>query len=148
MSRIRLIIHASDFSKASRRAFAQSIGLAKSHRAELLILHVLSIVPPFGGEGYIAPGVWEQMEEAALGVARRELDKLVQKSRRAGVKAKKLLVLGSPYEEIARVCRRQRADLVVMGTHGRGGIRKFVLGSVADRVVRTSTCPVMTVRGG
>ena len=62
MRRIRRIIHASDFSKASRAAFAKAVDLAKAYRAELLVLHVLSVVPPFLGEGYIAPQVWNDIE--------------------------------------------------------------------------------------
>jgi nucleotide-binding universal stress UspA family protein len=58
-----------------------------------------------------------------------------------------VLVNGSPSEQIARLARSKRADLIVIGTHGRTGLAKFFLGSVANRVVSTATCPVLTVRG-
>jgi nucleotide-binding universal stress UspA family protein len=63
------------------------------------------------------------------------------------VRAKSLLLEGVPHEQIARTARRQRADVVVMGTHGRTGLAKLFLGSVAGRVIAIAPCPVMTVRG-
>jgi nucleotide-binding universal stress UspA family protein len=57
------------------------------------------------------------------------------------------VVEGEPAQEIARAVRKTRADLLVLGTHGRTGLKRFFVGSVASRVVATATCPVMTVRG-
>jgi len=71
----------------------------------------------------------------------------VAKAKKAGVRAKSILLEGVPHEQIAGTARRQRADLVVMGTHGRTGLAKLFLGSVAGRVVAIAQCPVMTVRG-
>jgi nucleotide-binding universal stress UspA family protein len=121
VSRIRRIVYASDFSRA-RPAFAKAVDLAKAYRAELFVLHVLSIVPPFVGEGYIAPRLWEELETGARAAAQSQLDWLVAKARKAGLRAKGLVVLGSPYEDIVRAARRQHADLLVMGTHGRTGL--------------------------
>jgi nucleotide-binding universal stress UspA family protein len=147
VSRIRRIIHASDFSKASRAAFGKAVNLAKAYRAELLVVHVLSVVPPFLGEGYVPPNVWEEVEAGARVGAERQLNRLVAKGRRAGVRIKSLVVLGSPYEDIVRAAKRTGADLLVLGTHGRTGLTKVLLGSVAERVLRTASCPVLTVRG-
>jgi nucleotide-binding universal stress UspA family protein len=147
VSRIRRIIHASDFSKASRAAFAKAVDLAKAYRAELLVVHVLSVVPPFLGEGYVPPNVWEEIEAGARAGAQRQLNRLVARARRAGVHLKSLVALGSPYEDIVRAAKRTRADLLVLGTHGRTGLTKVLLGSVAERVLRTASCPVLTVRG-
>ena len=80
-------------------------------------------------------------------MAEAELARLVVKARKARVRVKGLVVVGNPFEDIVRAAKRQRADLLVMGTHGRTGLRKALLGSVAERVLRTSICPVMTVRG-
>jgi nucleotide-binding universal stress UspA family protein len=146
--RIRRIVYASDFSGASRPAFAKAVDLAKAYRAELLVLHVLSIVPPVVEDAYMAPRVWEELEAGARAAAQTQLDRLVMNARKARLRVKGLVVLGSPYEDIVRVAKRQRADLLVMGTHGRTGLTKVLLGSVAERVLRTSSCPVMTVRGG
>jgi nucleotide-binding universal stress UspA family protein len=145
--RIRRIIHASDFSRVSRAAFAKAVDLAKAYRAELLVVHVLSVVPPFLGEGYVPPRVWEEIEASARAGAERQLNRLVARARRAGVRVKSLVVLGSPYEDIVRAAKRTRADLLVIGTHGRTGLTKVLLGSVAERALRTASCPVLTVRG-
>jgi len=146
VSRIRRIVYASDFSKASRPAFVTAVELAKAHRGELLVLHVLSIVPPLLGEGYVSPQVWDEIEAGARATAERELSRLVTTARKARIRVKSLLVLGSPYDDIARTARRTQADLLVIGTHGRTGLTKALLGSVAERVLRTAPCPVMTVR--
>jgi universal stress protein E len=110
VSRIRRIIHATDFSHASRAAFSKAVDLAKTPRAELLVLHVLSGVPPFLGEGSIAPQMWNDIEAGARAGAKRQLKRLVARARRAGVHVKSLVVLGSPYEQIVRAAQRQRAD--------------------------------------
>jgi len=67
-------------------------------------------------------------------------------ARKAGVKAMTLLLDGVAHEQIARAARSKKADLIVIGTHGRTGLAKFFLGSVAARVVATAPCPVLTVR--
>ena len=74
-------------------------------------------------------------------------DALIAKAKRAGVRIKSLLVKGLPHERIAQAARSNKADLIVIGTHGRTGLAKLVLGSVASRVPTVSPCPVLTVRG-
>jgi nucleotide-binding universal stress UspA family protein len=78
--------------------------------------------------------------------ARKELDRLVRKAKAAGVRASGIVVdFGVPAERITRLARSRRADVIVMGTHGRTGFRRALLGSVAARVVATAGCPVLTV---
>ena len=72
---------------------------------------------------------------------------MTAKAKKAGVRAVGLIVEGDPAREIVRAGRSQRADLIVVGTHGRTGLAKFFVGSVAGRVVATAPCPVVTVRG-
>jgi nucleotide-binding universal stress UspA family protein len=71
----------------------------------------------------------------------------VAKARKAGVRARALLLEGVVADRIVRAAKGQRADVIVIGTHGRTGLARFVLGSVADRVVSQAGCPVLTVRG-
>jgi nucleotide-binding universal stress UspA family protein len=146
MSRIRRILHATDFSPASGAAFARAVEMAKTNRAELLLVHVLTPFVPLVGDGYVAPNVYEEIEASARAQAQKQLDQLVAKAKKAGVRAKPLLLEGVPHEQITRAARSKRADLVVLGTHGRTGLAKFLLGSVAGRVVSTAACPVLTVR--
>ena len=147
MSRIRRILHPSDFSRASGAAFSKAVELAKTNNAELLVVHVLAPILPMLGDGYVSPKVHEDLVASARGYGKKNLDALVAKAKKAGVRAKSVLLEGLPHEQIARMARRQRADLVVMGTHGRTGLAKLFLGSVAGRVIAIAPCPVMTVRG-
>lgn len=147
MSRIRRILHPSDFSRASSAAFTMAVGLAKTNKAELLVVHVLAPTVPIVGDGYVSPKVYEDLAVSARDYGKKNLDALVAKAKKAGVRAKSVLVEGVAHEQIARTARRQRTDLVVMGTQGRTGLAKLFLGSVAGRVVAIAPCPVMTVRG-
>jgi nucleotide-binding universal stress UspA family protein len=143
------ILHATDFSSASRPALAQAIALARQNRASLWVAHALSplVLPDSGGLGFVPPGTYEALDRSARQHARKQLTALVGRARKAGVRATPLLLDGAPHEQLLRAARRQHADLIVIGTHGRTGLSKVLLGSVAERVVRLAPCPVLTVRG-
>lgn len=147
MRRFRRILHPSDFSAASWPAFAEAVKLARTDRARLVIVHVLSAVAPLMVEGYMPPRTYDDLRKSIVAHGRRQLDKVVARARRAGVRAQGLLVEGGTAERIVRAAKSAHADLVVMGTHGRGGFAKLLLGSVAERVVASAPCPVLTVRG-
>jgi nucleotide-binding universal stress UspA family protein len=144
---MRRIVFASDFSKASRKAFAAAVNTAKRSRATLSIVHVLGRFMPVGPDQYVGPETWEEIDEEARKWATRHLETLAAKARAAGVRASVFLVDGTPAREITRFATRKRADLLVIGTHGRTGLAKLFLGSVANHVIATASCPVMTVRG-
>ncbi len=75
------------------------------------------------------------------------MESLRAKARKAGVRVETVLLEGLADQQILRARKSKKADLIVMGTHGRRGLAKFFLGSVASRVVASSRCPVLTVRG-
>jgi len=147
MSRIRRVMHATDFSRASGAAFKRAVELAKSNHAELLLVHVISPAMPLVGDGYVPPQVYEDMEKAANDYAQKHLNTLIAKAKKAGVRVKGLLLEGLAHERIAQAARSRKADIVVIGTHGRTGFAKLFLGSVASRVLAISPRPVLTVRG-
>jgi nucleotide-binding universal stress UspA family protein len=147
MSRLRRILHPTDFSSASRAAFKRAVSMAKADKAQLILLHVLAPPVPIAGEGYIPPNVYEDLEASARKYAEKKLAALQAKARQAGVRATPLLLEGVVHEQIVRAAKSKKADLIVIGTHGRTGLAKFFLGSVASRVVTAAPCPVMTVRG-
>ncbi len=147
MSRIRRVLHPTDFSRASTAAFKRAVDMAKSNRAELLLVHVMVPAVPLMGDGYVSPKVYEDLEAAARSAAQKQLRKLVDKAKQAGARVKGLLLEGVAHERIAQAARSRKADLVVIGTHGRTGFAKLFLGSVASRVLAVSPCPVLTVRG-
>ena len=147
MSRIRRVLHPTDFSRASTAAFKRAVEMAKGNRAELLVVHVMVPAVPLMGDGYVSPKVYEDLEAAARSAAQKQLRKLVEKAKQAGARGKGLLLEGVAHERIAQAARARKADLVVIGTHGRTGFAKLFLGSVASRVLAVSPCPVLTVRG-
>lgn len=146
MTRIKRILHPTDFSAASRPAFARAVDLAKENRAELALVHVLSPIVPLAGDGYISPQAYENLQATVQTQARRQLEALAGKAKKAGARVTSQLLEGTAWDAIGRAARR--ADLIVMGTHGRSGLAKLLMGSVAERVVGTAPCPVMTVRAG
>ena len=147
MSRMRRILFASDFSKASGKAFTTAVTMAKANRATLTILHVIVPFVPIVPEQYINTVTWEQIDRQARRWSQRQLVKLVDRAKKAGIRAVGLLLEGDPAQQIVRAARSKRADLLVVGTHGRTGLTKLFVGSVAARVVATASCPVATVRG-
>jgi nucleotide-binding universal stress UspA family protein len=142
-------LHPTDFSKASTPAFTRAVAEARQTRSELILVHVLAPVIPAAGasEGYLSPSVYEQMSKSARAWAQKQLDRLLAKAKAARVRARGMLLEGVAHEQIVRAAKRQRATLIVMGTHGRTGMARFFLGSVAARVAATAACPVLTVRG-
>ncbi|HEX9821874.1 MAG TPA: universal stress protein [Methylomirabilota bacterium] len=145
----RRVLHPTDFSKASGAAFARALTEAKQQRSELLLAHVLApIIPVAGaGEAYVAPSVYERMAESARAWAQKQMDRLLARAKAGRVRARGLLLDGVAHEQIVRTAKRQGVGLIVMGTHGRTGVARFFLGSVAARVAATAPCPVLTVRG-
>ena len=145
--KMRRVLHATDFSAASSRAFKRAVDIAKASGAELLLVHVLPSVFPVVADGYVSPKVYEDLEAATRADGQKRLDRLARRARASGARVKSLLLEGVPHERIAQAARGRRADMVGIGTHGRTGFAKLVLGSVASRVLAISPCPVLTVRG-
>ena len=148
MSGFRRILVASDFSKPSQKAFATALALAKAHRATLTILHVVVPITPIVPEQYFDAQMAEQIDSQSRRWGQQQLRKLTDKAKHAGIRAVSVLLEGDPAQQITRAVRSKRADLLVVGTHGRTGLTKFFVGSIASRVVATASCPVVTVRGG
>jgi universal stress protein A len=144
---VRRVLHPSDFSSASRGAFTKAVDLARDNKAELILLHVRSLAVPMIGDGYISPQTYEDFERASRSSADKQMKKLVAEAKKRGVRVRGLVGEGVAHEQIVRAARGQKADMIVMGTHGRTGMSKLFLGSVAGRVVSAAPCPVLTVRG-
>ena len=141
----RRILHPSDFSAASRPAFRKALELAKTNRAELLLVHVLPVLPLLP-DAYVAASTYNELLRGQRMGAQTQLDRLVREAKAAGVRTRSFLLdFGVPADRIARLARSRRADVIVMGTHGRTGLRRALLGSVAARVVAVAPCPVLTV---
>jgi len=142
------VLHPSDFSRASGPAFRRAVAEAKARRAELLLVHVIAPAIPIAGDGYVSPAIYGQMSESARRWARKQLDRLLATARAGRVRVRGLLLEGVAHERIVRLARARHVGLIVIGTHGRTGVARFFLGSVAARVTALAPCPVLTVRGG
>jgi len=138
------ILHPTDFSAAAEPAFAYALEAAKREDATLMLMHVIEPVTPFADEIYVA--VETDQREAAEAAARKGFDALLARAKAAGVRAADLLRDGTPVDEIVKAAADELVDLIVMGTHGRTGLKRLVLGSVAQHVVATAPCPVVTLR--
>jgi nucleotide-binding universal stress UspA family protein len=141
MATFKHILVATDFSDASARAIELACALATESGAHLTVVHV-SEIPGYSETGPIPYEVVAPHVESA----QAQLDAALAPIRRTCLGAKGLVKVGVPSEHILAVARETGADLVVVGTHGRRGIAHAFMGSVAERVVRTSPVPVLTVR--
>jgi nucleotide-binding universal stress UspA family protein len=135
---LRTILFPTDFSEPSRYAFSVACALARDYRARLLVLHV---VPPplFHGE-VVARRQGDGFYEGHWA----ELRKLQPPD--PGVAVEYALEEGDAVEAILETARQSPCDLIVLGTHGRSGLGRLLMGSVAEQVVRKAPCPVLTVR--
>jgi len=146
MSAYRRILAAVDGSEAGSAGLREALRLAKSEGGELCILHVVNeSVPytPLAG----APPI--NLVPLLIESGRRVLDEAREQAHKQGVEAKTILAENPDRNVAPRIvaqARRQRADLIVLGTHGRRGVRRLVLGSDAEQVVRTAPVPVLLVR--
>lgn len=147
MKHIRRILCATDYSKASARALDEAVNLARQNAAELLIVHVVASVPYASAEEFGGAELYLKAEEITKRDAEASMKKLMGRLQRLKVKAKSLLLEGSPHDQIVKAAKSKKADMIVIGTHGRTGLSKLFMGSVAGKVVSSAQCPVLTVRG-
>ncbi|HTO12228.1 MAG TPA: universal stress protein [Candidatus Binatia bacterium] len=147
MANFRSITYATDFSPASLAAFPHALRLAAATKAELTILHVLPNPMLFVDGGYVPQEIWDDLDARMRVKTGEDMDRLIKQAGAGGVHASASIVEGGvPAEAIVKAAADSKTDLLVLGTHGRTGVARFFLGSVAARVVATAPCPVLTVR--
>jgi universal stress protein A len=133
------ILFATDFSPASDAALRYATALARDSGALLLIAHVEEVPTPYlGGEMYFTQPEYPNPE------IRKMLDAVVPPDKT--VRYEHRLVMGIAADDIARLAEEEKADLIVIGTHGRTGLSRVLMGSVAESVMRMATCPVLTIK--
>lgn len=143
MIRFRQILVPVDFEAPSLEALEVAVDLALTLDAKLTILHAW-VVPPaaYSATIYIPAAYWAAIEDAA----NEQLKAVVDGVRKRLPRAEAILAKGPPSVEILAAVDQTKADLIVMGTHGRRGMTHVLLGSIAERIVRLSPIPVLTIR--
>lgn len=143
----KTIVVPTDFSDLANAAIPVAFALARDHKARVVLVHVLEaiVIPnPLYATYYPMPTP-EQMRKAESASA-EALKKLVPAEHRDKVEVTALAVHGEPASELGRIAREEMASLIVIASHGRTGLKHLVLGSVAERVLRAASCPVLIVR--
>lgn len=134
-----------DFSAPSEEAWLTARRLARVIGSELVLVHVF-VEGPFFSEGPFTVSHVREVYESSRVWVDKMLEQWATEARAEGLSVRTLVRTGVPYREIVATAVDERADLIVMGTHGRGGVDRVLLGSVADRVIRQAPCPVLAVR--
>jgi nucleotide-binding universal stress UspA family protein len=139
------ILHPTDFSECAKHAEAAAVDLVRKLDGELVLLHAL-VETPLYGEGLLSTQHVRAVCDAQRKWAEETLEARAADLRQEGIKTSWRLQVGMPSSAILTVAEEERADMIVMGTHGRSGLDRVLLGSVAERVIRLARCPVLTVR--
>ncbi len=149
MIAIKTVLLPTDGSECSGKASGYALSFAKQYGARVVAIHVID-------------QRWEEQARLALAEVGQDMAQRIREGRneegqrilrdvtdaaeRSGVSVESVIVSGIPFEEIVRLAKELPADLIIMGTHGRTGVSHLLLGSVAERVVRSAPCPVLSVR--
>ena len=143
---IKSILMPTDFSEYSRYAMEYAISFAGQYKAKLYVLHVL--VSPHALVGYeAAPFVsYERLFADMKRSADEAMVRFVTDEMRKEVEVETAITQGAPFLEILKFAKEKETDLIVIATHGRTGLKHALFGSVAEKVVRKSPCPVLSIR--
>ena len=149
MIRIKNILVPTDFSDFSRYALDYAITIAQAFKANIILIHVtpekemdsIRQISP-----YLEPGRIEELLKGRESEDKKKLDGFLPPEMQKGITAETSHKVGTPFLEIIKAAKQKEVDLIVMATHGRSGLSHILFGSVAEKVVRKSTCPVLSIR--
>jgi nucleotide-binding universal stress UspA family protein len=144
MSDIKKILYPTDFSECSERALSYAISLAKMYKAKIDIIHVIHNVADISNEEPFIP--FDTIEHEKVTAMSKRLKLFCIEHFKGDVEYKIHISEGVPFKEIIKAARELESDIIVMGTHGYSGLTHLLLGSTAEKVVRESPVPVLTVR--
>lgn len=148
MAFFKKVLFCTDFSETAFQAFDYALNIAETYGASLVIFHAIhQPVYPALAEPYVMTQVVEHAENRLRQEAHEEIRTRYLPKIPTGIPHRVVLRTGPPAQEILECLREEKVDLVVMGTRGRSPLELLVFGSVAQRVVRRSPCPVLTVSG-
>ena len=146
----KTILVAHDFSECAAHALEVATHEARAHGARIVLLHVVELMPKFGHDTtvMVRPGTTQpiSVRRYYMETAETELAPIVAGLRAEGIEVSMEVRSGVPIEELSAAVADHAADVIVMGTHGRTGLHRWIAGSVAERMVRSSPVPVLTIR--
>lgn len=146
MITIKKILFATDFSDCAKTAQEYAAAFAEQFHAELHVLHVMPDITMMMPDPGTALSLPQNYLVDLKNEAQRALDKLFPGAAKEGRPLVRSVRMGNPFVEIVKYAEENGADLIVVGTHGRGALMHLLLGSVAEKVVRKAKCPVLSVR--
>ncbi len=146
---IKKILVPTDFSQPSEKAFIYAERFAEQFKAQLIVLNVSEAIPP--APRYIPPAEIEEHQEEIHRATCQQMqemhNRLTQASPDSGIPAAQFIAVdGASTDEILRLAKELDVDIIIIATHGRTGMKRWVLGSTTERVVRYAPCPVLVVR--
>jgi universal stress protein A len=142
---IRHILAPTDFSDYSKDAIRYALELAQTFGAKLSLLHAVEL-PPYPIEGFVPSTMGADLLNDLERQASAELAQVLPHAQEAKIEVTRSVVIGSPFQKIIETAEAEHVDLIVMATHSRTGLSHLIIGSVAERAVRTAPCPVLTIR--
>jgi len=142
---IKSILFPTDFSEGASQALKYATDMAKKYGAKLHIVHIIYDIAKASG-WYVPHRSVDEMYKEIQDGAKKELEKFGVEELSGLKNLERSVLTGVPHEEIMNFAKKNKIDLIIMGTHGRSGIDRILFGSTAAQVVRYAPCPVLTVR--
>jgi nucleotide-binding universal stress UspA family protein len=142
---IKGILFPTDFSEGSYQALQYAVDMAKKYGARLYVMHVIYDIAKASGM-YVPHTSVDKMYQEIREGAKKELERFAVEELSSMKDIERIIVVGTPHEEILKFAGDNKISIIVMGTHGRKGVDRILFGSTAAQVVRYAPCPVLTVR--
>ena len=142
---IKKILYPTDFSECSKYALKYGVSFCKEFKAKLYILHIID-------NTYLDPNLYDFLpSEQNLNIdwegnVNKRIDQLVESEIKDDIEIEKLVGIGTPFVEVINTAKEKEVDLIVIATHGRTGLKHALFGSTAEKVVRKSHCPVLSIK--
>ena len=143
---VKKILLPTDGSDSSIRAAEYGVNIAKILGAQIVAVYIIDDVVLDEARAFFKAGEQEDVERKLRQAGQRYINYVLSLAEKEGVKAACLIAKGIPFEQIVNLTDKSNMDMVVMGTHGRRGTERILIGSVAERVIEYSSCPVLVVK--
>lgn len=146
MIKIEKILFPTDFSEHSKHAFTYALSFAKEYGARLYMLHVIEDVQYLANAYMFDVPMMPSFADMEQN-RQKEMEEFIEREvTDPSISVEKVIKHGRPFVEIIQVAREENVDLIVIATHGRGGLEHVLFGSTAEKVVRKAPCPVLSIR--